>query len=66
MIEMIVLACLANNPSHCREHSLGAQEASIMQCVMYSQPSAAKWSEGHPKWTVRRVECRPVRGDIAI
>jgi hypothetical protein len=60
MIEMLVVACLTGQPNACREWSLGISDAGLMSCLIQSQPQAAQWSEQHPRWTVRRVSCKPV------
>jgi len=62
MIELYFLACLAAEPTKCREHHLSyAENVTPMQCMTGSQAELAKWATSNPKWTVKRWGCRPAR-----
>jgi hypothetical protein len=61
MLELVVLVCLAENPSKCKDESLvyTAENLTPMQCLMGAQAEIAKWSEYHPRWVAKRWTCRP-------
>lgn len=58
MVTLIVLACLAANPSHCESFDIPFQsEMSMGQCVWQAQMRAVEWSNDHPDWVIRRFNC---------
>ncbi|MFM7085316.1 MAG: hypothetical protein ACKOW3_10010 [Hyphomicrobium sp.] len=59
MIELVILACLLDEPDQCKDVSLtfSVENLTPMQCVMQAQPEIAKWVEGHPRWVAKRWTC---------
>ena len=58
MVQLIVLACLAANPSHCESFTIPFQDPmDVNQCVWQSQVHAAEWSADHPDWVIKRFRC---------
>lgn len=60
MIELLFVACLATDPTHCRERSLVFTNVTPMQCLMGAQPELAKWSVNNPNSRIRSWRCRAV------
>lgn len=60
MLELALVACLADDLTRCREAHLTYMADSVtpMQCMMASLPEIAKWNEFNPKWVVKRWTCR--------
>jgi len=61
MLELVISACLLEDHSRCKDVSLVymAESVTPMQCMIQSPAELAKWSEGHPKWFVKRWKCQP-------
>jgi hypothetical protein len=61
MIELALVACLVSDPSTCKDVGLTYSGESVtpMQCLMGAGPEIARWTDEHPRWTVRRWTCRP-------
>ena len=58
MIELVVLACLLKDPSHCESFRIPFQmEMNIAQCVWQSQIHAAEWAGNHPDWLIKKFNC---------
>ena len=58
MVELVVLACLIAQPTHCETfHIPFAGEMVTPACVWQSQIHAAQWAGEHPEWLVKRVSC---------
>jgi hypothetical protein len=58
MVQLVLLACLVANPSHCESFTIPFQnEMSVGQCVWQSQIRAAEWSADHPNWMIKRMNC---------
>ena len=66
MIELLLVACLADDPSRCKDVGLAYSGEGLtpMQCLMQAQPEIARWVEEHPRWQVRRWSGRPA-GQLA-
>jgi hypothetical protein len=66
MLELLLSVCLVHAPERCKDVALtySAESLTPFQCIMGAQPEIAKWSEGHPNWTVKRWTCQPA-GRIA-
>jgi hypothetical protein len=48
------VACIgANAPDHCRQVEL-PWDGSLMQCMMFGQHEAARWTNEHPGWLLTR------------
>ncbi len=59
MFELVLLACLIKQPSHCELFRIPfAGEMQAPQCMWQSQMRVAQWSGDHPGWVVRRVSCQ--------
>lgn len=60
MIEFLFVACLATDPTQCRERSLVFSDVTPMQCLAGAQPELARWVSTHPNERVRSWRCRTV------
>ncbi len=60
MIELLFIACLANDPTQCRERSLLFTGVTPAQCLMGAQPELAKWVNTHPGDRIKSWRCRTV------
>lgn len=60
MLELALVACLADDMTRCRDVTLTymSETTTPMQCMMASQPEIAKWTEANPKWVAKRWTCR--------
>ena len=60
MLAMIVTACLAGNPSSCKDYRIplddGIDPTSFM---MHAPPHIARWAEQHPDLVITKFQCRP-------
>ncbi len=67
MIEIVFLACAIANPADCKDVRLNfmADHVTPQQCMMYGQHEIAKWSQGHPKWKVKKWRCGTVKEQVA-
>ncbi|HMN38582.1 MAG TPA: hypothetical protein PKD49_12860 [Hyphomicrobium sp.] len=64
MLAIILSACLANEPSVCREYKIQLQEQmDTLSCAMYAPPYLVPWSEEHPGWQIKRWRCAPASED---
>ena len=61
MIELLIVACLIDDPAQCKDIVLTYASESVtpLQCAMGAQPEIAKWITEHPRWQVARWSCRP-------
>jgi hypothetical protein len=58
MVELIVIACLVAEPARCEEfHVPFHDQVHMVQCVWQSQIFAARWSQEHPGWIIKKVTC---------
>jgi len=59
MIELVLSVCLIQAPATCKDVKLSymADRVTPQQCMMYGQSEIAKWTEGHPKWRVKKWSC---------
>lgn len=66
MLELALVACLADDLTRCKDVALIFSEESVtpMQCLMGAQPQIARYVEEHPRWVVKKWSCRPA-GRIA-
>jgi hypothetical protein len=66
MIEIVLSVCLLAEPQRCRDEHVTvlAENATPFQCMRYGQLESVKWSEAHPKWSIKRWTCRPA-GQVA-
>ena len=61
MIVLVMSVCLLAEANTCKDVHLtySAQSVTPMQCLMGGQAQIAKWTNGHPKWRVKRWKCAP-------
>ncbi|MGR3802921.1 hypothetical protein [Marinibacterium profundimaris] len=59
MLELIVMACLAKDPTHCREHNLTLLTPGLSpsQCLYSSIPRVSRWQVMNEAWQVRSWRC---------
>jgi hypothetical protein len=58
MVELVLMACLIREPSHCEAFRLPfAADMQTPQCVRQSLIQVAQWSGDHPGWMVKKVTC---------
>ncbi|HMR31326.1 MAG TPA: hypothetical protein PKA13_14860 [Geminicoccaceae bacterium] len=58
MLELLILACLVREPSHCEAFRLPfAMQLSMTQCMWQSTLQAAEWGASHPDWVIRKISC---------
>ena len=58
MVELIIIACLLQDPRHCESFQVPfAPEMSVAQCMWQSTMHAAEWVAEHPRWKIRKVRC---------
>jgi hypothetical protein len=55
---LIIVVCLAADPSICREERPPVDMGEGLSCIMQGQQIAARWLDEHPKWTLRGWRCR--------
>lgn len=60
MLAIIVSACLANDPSSCKDYRIPLDaDIDATRCMMYAAPHIAKWAEDHPGLVISKYQCRP-------
>jgi len=61
MIVLVMSVCLLAEANTCKNVHLAysAQSVTPMQCLMGGQTQIAQWTNGHPKWRVKRWKCAP-------
>ena len=59
MIEIVVMVCMIDAPTQCRDVNLNfaAENITPMQCVMQGQVEMSKWIDEHPGWQVKKWRC---------
>lgn len=59
MLELIVIACLAKDPTQCREHNLTLLTPGLnaSQCLYSSIPRVSRWQVMHRDWKVQTWRC---------
>ncbi len=64
MIAIIISACLANDPSVCKDYRIPlASGLDAQHCAMYAPPHFARWAEEHPGWKITRWRCSSTSSD---
>jgi hypothetical protein len=64
LIALFVTVCLFAAPDTCqgiRFAPENPQEATLISCMMASEPTAAEWLNEHPAWSFKRSDCKPDR-----
>ncbi len=58
MYELIVIACLLNQPAKCEEFYLPFQRATgARQCAEEAEFQLVRWAAERPEWQIRRWTC---------
>jgi hypothetical protein len=58
LIELVLIACLTNEPKSCEQFYLPPIETtSISGCVVLSQFHVIRWLDEHPDWSARSWKC---------
>lgn len=58
MVELIILACLLREPSHCEAFQVPFMPGmTAVQCLYRSAIQAAQWTAEHPDWVIRKMSC---------
>ena len=59
MIELVLLVCLASNPTECHKEwpPFESSQATMHACMFEGQRQAVQWAEAHPKYRVRKWSC---------
>jgi len=61
MLAIVISACLAQDPSSCKDYRIPLSEAvDSNNCMLYALPHLAKWAEDHPGLVIAKFVCRPV------
>ena len=55
---LAVTACLGASDTGCREFEILTDSLAPFGCFAVSQSMLAEWQVQHPRWTVRRYNCR--------
>lgn len=58
LVDLIVLACGATNPTACRDYHILLQWAgSLRTCTMQAEPYLVQWTDEHPNLRIARWHC---------
>lgn len=57
MIEFILVACMAGDPSVCRTETRLLTDMTLVQCMTSAQFLVADWQGQHEGWEVGRHRC---------
>lgn len=61
MLAIVLSACLANDPSVCRDFKVPLNDGiDPSKCAMYAPPYFAQWSSRHPGWQIKRWRCTAI------
>jgi len=65
IVALFITFCSLANPNHCQVVRFAPEnpaEATLIRCMMSSQPTAAEWLAANPGWVaVGAGECHPDR-----
>lgn len=59
-MNLVLLICLAIEPTSCRSEILLDVAPAPMGCLTAAPAAIALWNEAHPDWEVRRWRCEPL------
>ena len=60
MLAIIISACLAGDPSVCKDYRVPLDESvDPSSCMMNAPPHIARWAEQHPGLVIAKFQCRP-------
>jgi hypothetical protein len=58
MFAIVLSACLANDPSVCKDYRITLNSnIGPVACVADAPPHFARWAEEHPGWQIKRWRC---------
>ncbi len=58
MYELIVIACLLNQPAKCEEFELPFQQATdALHCAQEAEFQLVRFAAERPEWEIRRWSC---------
>lgn len=57
MIDLIIVAYLLSAPDQCKPHIMRVP-GTMQACARSSLQFIAQWTEDHPGWQIKRIECR--------
>ncbi|MDH3661076.1 MAG: hypothetical protein OEU92_13810 [Alphaproteobacteria bacterium] len=58
MYELLIIACLANQPAKCEEFHLPFEAPTAIRVCMYrAQFRMATWVHGMPGWNIKKWTC---------
>lgn len=59
MIELVIAACLVDQPGRCQHFTLNfeGQSVSVRQCGFNGQLGMAQWAGEHPNWVIKDWTC---------
>ncbi|MET0943702.1 MAG: hypothetical protein ABWY13_20335 [Mesorhizobium sp.] len=58
LVDLVLTVCLTANPTNCHdEHLYFQSRGSLVQCMSLAPPEIAKWSQTHPRHSVKRWKC---------
>jgi hypothetical protein len=60
MLAIVLSACLAYQPTVCRDYKIPVNEGiDATHCITDAPPYFAQWAEEHPGWKIKRWHCAP-------
>jgi biotin carboxylase len=62
-VTLLLLVCLAADPSSCRTEPIDFAGTQI-ECALYGQQAAAEWLAQHPKWRLAKWRCGPTAREV--
>lgn len=64
MLAIILSACLANDPSVCKDYKITLDtDIDPTRCAMDAPPHFAQWVEEHPGWQIKKWRCAEAGAD---
>jgi hypothetical protein len=60
---LVLLICLASNPSECRTEPI-AFDGGPVACAIHGQQAAAEWLALHPRWRLAKWRCGPTSREV--
>lgn len=60
MLAIILSACMATDPSICKDYKIPlSTDVDMTRCAIDAPPHFAQWTAEHPGWTIMRWRCAP-------
>jgi hypothetical protein len=58
MYQLIVIACLLNQPTKCQDFYIPFEQATdALQCAQEAEFQLVRWAAERPEWQIRRWTC---------